>query len=82
MYSSGVRATKETELLELDSDDTELNSLIYDDLPKYLYGASGAFVQNKMMICGGCDRYGFTKKAKNNKFWLQLKNHQKGESSE
>ena len=35
----------------------------YADLPKSLYGATGAFIKNKMLVCGGLEGASYCKKS-------------------
>ena len=44
---------------------TQLHHLTnYADLPKSLYGATGAFIKNKMLVCGGLEGASYCKKSR------------------
>ena len=45
-------------------DGSQLHHLTnYADLPKSFYGATGAFIKNKMLVCGGLEGASYCKKS-------------------
>ena len=56
------RALNDTEIIDL-FDGTQLHHLTnYADLPKSFFGATGAFIKNKMLVCGGLRGASYCKK--------------------
>ena len=56
-------ALNDTAIIDL-FDGTQLHHLTnYADLPISLYGATGAFIKNKMLVCGGLEGASYCKKS-------------------